>query len=108
LEFFTVIWYILWPFCNVVLIFRHFGILCQEKSGNPDPHQHQLPTIEANLFCPISFARQPFSKLTLIFSAELQSRVLFANNVFEDKASPWKIPTSEMQKKVAPTDQETF
>jgi hypothetical protein len=38
LEYFTVIWYILWPFGNVVLIwyiFPHFGILCQEKSGNP-------------------------------------------------------------------------
>jgi hypothetical protein len=38
LEYFTVIWYILWPFCNVVLIwyiFPRFGLLCQEKSGNP-------------------------------------------------------------------------
>jgi hypothetical protein len=35
-NFFTVIWYILWPFCNVVLIFRHFVIVYQEKSGNPD------------------------------------------------------------------------
>jgi hypothetical protein len=33
------IWYILWPFCNVVVIcyiFTRFGILCQEKSGNPE------------------------------------------------------------------------
>jgi hypothetical protein len=29
------IWYILWPFGNIVVIFHHFGILCQEKSGNP-------------------------------------------------------------------------
>jgi hypothetical protein len=29
LEYFTVIWYILWPY------FPHFGMLCQEKSGNP-------------------------------------------------------------------------
>jgi hypothetical protein len=31
------IWYILWPFGNVVVIwymFPRFGILCQEKSGN--------------------------------------------------------------------------
>jgi hypothetical protein len=38
LEYFTVIWYILWPFGNVVVIwysFPRFGILCQEKSGNP-------------------------------------------------------------------------
>jgi hypothetical protein len=38
LEYFTVIWYILWPFCNAVLIwyiFPRFGLLCQEKSGNP-------------------------------------------------------------------------
>jgi hypothetical protein len=38
LEYFTVIWYILWPFGNFVVIlyiFPRFGILCQEKSGNP-------------------------------------------------------------------------
>jgi hypothetical protein len=38
LEYFTAIWHILWPFCNVVInwyIFHRFGILCQEKSGNP-------------------------------------------------------------------------
>jgi hypothetical protein len=40
LEYFTVIWNILWPFGNVVVIwyiFPRFGILCQEKSGNPVP-----------------------------------------------------------------------
>jgi hypothetical protein len=34
-----VIWYILWSIGNLVAIgyiFPHFGILCQEKSGNPD------------------------------------------------------------------------
>jgi hypothetical protein len=34
----TVIWYILWPFRNLVAIwyiFPHFGILNKEKSGNP-------------------------------------------------------------------------
>jgi hypothetical protein len=38
LKYFTVIWYILWPFGNVVAIwyiFPRFGISCQEKSGNP-------------------------------------------------------------------------
>jgi hypothetical protein len=38
LKYFTVNWYILWPFGNVVVIwyiFLRFGILCQEKSGNP-------------------------------------------------------------------------
>jgi hypothetical protein len=38
-EYFTVIWYILRPFGNVVVIwysFPRFGILCHEKSGNPD------------------------------------------------------------------------
>jgi hypothetical protein len=38
LEYFTVIYYILWPFGNAVVIlymFPRFGILCQEKSGNP-------------------------------------------------------------------------
>jgi hypothetical protein len=39
LVYFTVIWYILWQFGNVVVIwyiFPRFGILCHEKSGNPD------------------------------------------------------------------------
>jgi hypothetical protein len=38
LEYFTAIRYILWSFGNVVVswyIFPSFGILCQEKSGNP-------------------------------------------------------------------------
>jgi hypothetical protein len=37
-EYFTVIWYISCSFDNVVKIwniFHRFGILCQEKSGNP-------------------------------------------------------------------------
>jgi hypothetical protein len=40
LECFTVIWHILWPFGNVVVIwfiFPRFGILCREISGNPTP-----------------------------------------------------------------------
>jgi hypothetical protein len=35
LVYFTAIWYILWPFGNLLVIFSRFGILCQEKSGNP-------------------------------------------------------------------------
>jgi hypothetical protein len=38
LEFITTIWYILGPFGNLVVrwdILPHFGILYQEKSGNP-------------------------------------------------------------------------
>jgi hypothetical protein len=35
LEYFTAIWTILRPLGNVVM-FSRFGILCQEKSGNPD------------------------------------------------------------------------
>jgi hypothetical protein len=38
LEHFMLIWYILWAFGNIVVIwyiFPRFGILCQEKSGNP-------------------------------------------------------------------------
>jgi hypothetical protein len=38
LEYYTVIGYILWPFGNVVVIrhiFPRFGLLCEEKSGNP-------------------------------------------------------------------------
>jgi hypothetical protein len=37
-EYFTVFWYILWRFGNVMVIwyiFPRFGILCQEKSGIP-------------------------------------------------------------------------
>jgi hypothetical protein len=39
LEHSTANWYILWPIGNLVVIwylFPRFGILCQEKSGNPD------------------------------------------------------------------------
>jgi hypothetical protein len=36
LEYITAIWYILWSFGNFVVILYVFGILCQEKSGNPD------------------------------------------------------------------------
>jgi hypothetical protein len=38
LEYFIVIWNILWLFDNVVVnryISPRFGTLCQEKSGNP-------------------------------------------------------------------------
>jgi hypothetical protein len=38
LKYSTVIWYILWPFGNVVVVWYlspRFGKLCQEKSGNP-------------------------------------------------------------------------
>jgi hypothetical protein len=38
LEYIKVIWYILWPFGNLVAIWYilpRFGTLCQEKSGNP-------------------------------------------------------------------------
>jgi hypothetical protein len=37
-EYITAIWYILWPLGNLVAVwysFPRFGILCQEKSGNP-------------------------------------------------------------------------
>jgi hypothetical protein len=38
LEYFTIIWYLLWPLGNVVVIwyiFPRFGILCQDESGSP-------------------------------------------------------------------------
>jgi hypothetical protein len=38
LEYFTTIWYILWPLGNLEVIWYihpRFGLLCQEKSGNP-------------------------------------------------------------------------
>jgi hypothetical protein len=46
LEFVTALWYILWPFgtfyghlvilWQLGIFFPRFGLLCQEKSGNPD------------------------------------------------------------------------
>jgi hypothetical protein len=48
LEYFVVIWYILWSFGNIVLIWYislRFGILCQEKSGNPDTGESFLITM---------------------------------------------------------------
>jgi hypothetical protein len=38
LEYISAIWYISWPFCNLVAILEYFplfGILCQEISGYP-------------------------------------------------------------------------
>jgi hypothetical protein len=43
LEYIPAIWYILWPFGNLVAIwyiFPRFGILCKEKSANPAVNQH--------------------------------------------------------------------
>jgi hypothetical protein len=37
-ECFTAFWNILWSFCNAAIVWyilHRFGILCQEKSGNP-------------------------------------------------------------------------
>jgi hypothetical protein len=39
LVYFTDIWYISWPFgilCDTLVYFSRFGMLYQEKSGNPD------------------------------------------------------------------------
>jgi hypothetical protein len=50
LEYFPVIWYILRPFGNVVVIwyiFPRFGVLFQEKSGNPGSTT-QLLTLPIN------------------------------------------------------------
>jgi hypothetical protein len=50
LEYFRVIWYILWPFGNVVVIwyiFPRFGILCQEKSGNPACNKSRARSTES-------------------------------------------------------------
>jgi hypothetical protein len=45
LEYVMAIWYILWSFGNSVVIwyiFQRFGILYQEKSGNPGALHEQL------------------------------------------------------------------
>jgi hypothetical protein len=39
LKYIAAHWYILWTFGNLVAIWHilpHFGIVCQDKSGNPD------------------------------------------------------------------------
>jgi hypothetical protein len=44
LEYFTANWYIVWAFGNFLVIcyiFPHFGILYQEKSGNPVLNIHR-------------------------------------------------------------------
>jgi hypothetical protein len=51
LVYFMVIWNIFRPFGNVVLIwyiFHRFGIVCQEKSGNPGPNV-QIKIVDINL-----------------------------------------------------------
>jgi hypothetical protein len=54
LEYFMAIWNILWPFGNFVVIldiFPRFGILCQEKSGNPGLiNSRRLPITETLAF----------------------------------------------------------
>jgi hypothetical protein len=38
LQYVTAIWYLFWPFGNLVVIwyiFPYFGQLCEDKSGNP-------------------------------------------------------------------------
>jgi hypothetical protein len=67
LEYFTVIWYILWQFGNVVIIlyiFPRFGIFCQEKSGNPEENRIR-ETLKQNHFEPRNFASLD---LTVFFS----------------------------------------
>jgi hypothetical protein len=52
LEYFTVIWCILWPFGNVLVIwyiFTRFGILCQETSGSPASELETLRFAEFRL-----------------------------------------------------------
>jgi hypothetical protein len=47
LVYFILIWYIILPFGDVVVIwyiFPRFGIMCQEKSGNPSLFPH-FPSI---------------------------------------------------------------
>jgi hypothetical protein len=50
LEYFLVIWYILWPFGNVVVIwyiFPRFGILRQELSGNPGLNKRNITNVDS-------------------------------------------------------------
>jgi hypothetical protein len=64
LEYFTAIWYILCPLGNVVVIwniFPRFGILCHEKSGNPDA-QCKVGRA-AFLFFPFVLSRRPIPTL---------------------------------------------
>jgi hypothetical protein len=47
LEYFRVIWCILWPFGNVVVIWYISLVLvyCVKKSGNPGPYCHTVQTV---------------------------------------------------------------
>jgi hypothetical protein len=75
LEYFAVIWYIWWPFGNVVVIwyiFLCFGLLCQEKSGSPATSQPTRPSQvclsrNRNVFQPSSITRETkkFQKMCL-------------------------------------------
>jgi hypothetical protein len=52
LEYINAIWYTLWPFGKVGAIwyiFPPFGILCQEKSGNPEAHARPRGRGQKNL-----------------------------------------------------------
>jgi hypothetical protein len=72
LVYFMAIWYILWPFGNLVgilyilwpfgnlvairLIFPRFGILCQEKSGNPVAYLHLCMYLSSRVYeCALIF-----------------------------------------------------
>jgi hypothetical protein len=45
LVFFTAIWYILWILCSFGIIFSRFGILYEERSGNPEIHHRTFPRL---------------------------------------------------------------
>jgi hypothetical protein len=51
MEYLTAIWYILWRLGNFMAIWYQFGILCQEKSGNPGCRQKDDRRNEAIYSC---------------------------------------------------------
>jgi hypothetical protein len=67
LEYITAIWYILGPFGNfvsILYIFHGFGILCQEKSGNPEVVRYLGTDRSSN---------SPFFPKTVFFSKPQQN-----------------------------------
>jgi hypothetical protein len=67
-DYISAIWYILWPFGNLVAIWYispRFGILCQDKSGNPGSSLAQTPNAKKN-FDPQFPSISIFSSVSLI------------------------------------------
>jgi hypothetical protein len=88
LEYFTVVWHILWPFVNVIwYIFPRFGILCQEKCGNPDYSSFPLSPyqpVQSGRFNPYLVPPTPSSaeRLAVVSKLEADASKIVTNFFF--------------------------